>query len=153
MNNTISSAGIGRPWIVGLVVFGGGLLLTSPNIAWYWLPLALLIVGGLSWALISHELESRTGSYKLRPDTTVDREAALDTLKQQYAVGEIDDTEFERRLETLLENESIADVETRLDLDSEATNETQRVEQGTSKQIPHHGQKCHRRGKHQHGRH
>ncbi|MFC6765694.1 SHOCT domain-containing protein [Natrinema soli] len=78
---------------------------------------------------------------------------ALDTLKRQYAVGEIDDTEFERRLETLLENDSIADVENRIDVDSETASEAARAEEEPTKRSPHHHQKCHRRGKHQHGRH
>ncbi|WP_254533350.1 SHOCT domain-containing protein [Natrinema gelatinilyticum] len=107
----------------------------------------------MAWALIGHESENRTEGYRSSSDTSVDREAALDTLKQQYAVGEIDDAEFERRLETLLENETIADVENRSDVDAEPANEAQRVEQGTMKQTPRHRQKCHRRGKHRHGRH
>ncbi|WP_137285861.1 SHOCT domain-containing protein [Halorussus salinisoli] len=152
MNRAILGAGRG-PWIVGLIVFSGGLLVASPTIAWYWLPLTLLLVAGVAWFLTDRESESQTGNYESNPDASTDREAALDTLKQQYAVGEIGDAEFERRLETLLENETIADVETRVDADSEAANETEHAEQESRKQTPHHRHKCYRRGKHHHGRH
>jgi uncharacterized membrane protein len=37
-------------------------------------------------------------------------EAALAALRRRYAEGEIDETEFERRVERLLETESIADA-------------------------------------------
>ncbi|WP_433629252.1 SHOCT domain-containing protein [Halomicrococcus sp. NG-SE-24] len=152
MKRTIPVAGRGA-WLVGLVVFGGGLLVASPTIAWYWLPLMLLLVAGVAWVLTDRESESQTGNHRSNPDASTDKEAALDTLKQQYAVGEIGDAEFERRLETLLENETIADVETRADAESEAANETERAEQEPRKQTPHHRHKCHRRGKHHHGRH
>jgi len=152
MNRAILGAGRG-PWIVGLILFGGGLLVASPTIAWYWLPPTLLLVAGVAWVLTDRESESQTENYGSNPDASIDREAALDTLKQQYAVGEIGDAEFERRLETLLENETIADVETRVDADSEAVNETERAEQEPEKQTSHHRNKCHRRGKHHHGRH
>lgn len=46
-----------------------------------------------------------------KSDTTTDAEAALHALREQYATGEIDELAFERRLERLLETESIADAE------------------------------------------
>ncbi|WP_458186565.1 hypothetical protein [Haladaptatus sp. NG-WS-4] len=72
-------------------------------------------------------------------------------LKQQYAVGDIDDVEFERRLETLLESETVDDVENRLDINSVSTNEDERVPAPVKRKSPRHG--CHRGGKHRHGRH
>jgi uncharacterized membrane protein len=44
-----------------------------------------------------------------------DREDALETLKERYARGEIDEAEFEARLERLVENESVADVQARVE--------------------------------------
>lgn len=38
-------------------------------------------------------------------------EDALERLRTRYADGELSDAEFERRLETLLETETVADVE------------------------------------------
>lgn len=45
-----------------------------------------------------------------RPSPGVDAEDALDELRQRYARGELTDTEFEHRLERLLETESLADA-------------------------------------------
>lgn len=43
--------------------------------------------------------------------TNSDRENALADLRERYARGEIDDQEFERRVERLLETESVASAE------------------------------------------
>jgi len=126
--------------MVGLIVFGGSLLFASPNIAWYWLPFALLVVAGAAWVFGDRESASQTRSSESNPGTSADKEQALGTLKQQYAVGEIDDAEFENRLETLLENDSIADVENRIDVDSETASEAERAEAEPTKRSPHHRQ-------------
>ncbi|UPV76943.1 SHOCT domain-containing protein (plasmid) [Halorussus limi] len=107
----------------------------------------------MAWVFVDRKLLSQTRSYGSNSGATANKQKALDTLKQQYAVGEIDEAEFERRLETLLENESIADVENRTDVNSDTASETQPIEEGTTKQGPHHRQTCHRRGKHHRGRH
>ncbi|WP_435065143.1 SHOCT domain-containing protein [Halobaculum sp. EA56] len=43
-----------------------------------------------------------------------DRREALDTLRDRYARGELTDEQFERKLERLLETESIEDLEDRV---------------------------------------
>lgn len=40
-----------------------------------------------------------------------DREDALDLLRERYARGDLDEAEFERKVERLLETESLADAE------------------------------------------
>ncbi|WP_121820550.1 SHOCT domain-containing protein [Halostella salina] len=42
--------------------------------------------------------------------TEVDESAALETLRERYARGEIDELEYERRLEDLLETESVGEA-------------------------------------------
>ena len=49
------------------------------------------------------------------PAAAGDSEDALERLRVRYADGELSDAEFERRLEVLLETETIADVERYLD--------------------------------------
>jgi len=44
-------------------------------------------------------------------DDAPDPEAALQTLRERYAAGEIDEVTFERRVDRLLETETIADAE------------------------------------------
>ncbi|PSP32540.1 hypothetical protein BRC64_06440 [Halobacteriales archaeon QH_10_67_22] len=44
-----------------------------------------------------------------------DTDAALADLRERYARGEITDAEFERRVERLLETESVDDAETFFD--------------------------------------
>jgi uncharacterized membrane protein len=50
------------------------------------------------------------------PERTDDRDTtdALDTLRDRYARGELTDEQFERKLEHLLESESLDDVEDRV---------------------------------------
>lgn len=48
-------------------------------------------------------------------DDPDEESAALATLKDRYASGEIDEATFERQLEGLLENATVEDVERRLE--------------------------------------
>ncbi len=45
------------------------------------------------------------------PAVPADREDVLDLLRERYARGELDDAEFERKVQRLLETESLADAE------------------------------------------
>ncbi|MXV60865.1 DUF1707 domain-containing protein [Natronorubrum sp. JWXQ-INN-674] len=54
-----------------------------------------------------------------------EQQRALETLRQRYASGEIDEAEFERRVTRLLETESVADAKTVFeDTDEEAAERT-----------------------------
>ncbi|WP_415381063.1 pentapeptide repeat-containing protein [Halosimplex sp. TS25] len=82
-------AGWSNFWIVFVVGFAGVLPVASALSGWY---------------------ESRaTGSDPGERDEQTD---ALATLRRRYADGEIGDAEFERRVERLLEAESVDDAET-----------------------------------------
>ncbi len=145
---------MGRAWLIGALVFVGALVAARAGMAWYWPLAALAVAAGTAWILTNWRSKNRSGTSDRAAGSSTDPEAALETLKEQYAVGEIDDAEFERRLETLLENETIADVENRVDVDSETESETPQIDQEATKQTPRHRQKCGRRGRHHgHGRH
>lgn len=58
--------------------------------------------------------------------TVDDKQDALDRLRTRYAEGELTEAEFERRLETLLETETVGDVERYLE---KADSEEQTSEQ------------------------
>ncbi|WP_394352010.1 SHOCT domain-containing protein [Halorussus halophilus] len=47
------------------------------------------------------------------PDEPTNNKEALETLRDRYARGELTDEQFERKLERLLDTESLEDVEDR----------------------------------------
>ena len=59
-------------------------------------------------------VEGRKQASATHDESVGDDEAALEQLKRRYARGKIDEVEFERRTATLLENDSIEDVQERV---------------------------------------
>ncbi|MFC4448629.1 SHOCT domain-containing protein [Halorussus aquaticus] len=51
-----------------------------------------------------------------------DNRGALETLRERYARGELTDEQFERKVERLLDTESLEDVEDRARVREEETN-------------------------------
>ncbi|WP_265109754.1 SHOCT domain-containing protein [Halosolutus halophilus] len=151
MKLTIPISPVGRVWIVGLLTLGVGLVAAGTVIPWYWLLPAFIGGVGAMWILGEGGSTPRSGDSSDGLDASTDGEAALATLKQQYAVGKIDDAEFERRLETLMENETIADVERRRDVEAEVTDEIERAPD-PARENPPNRHECRRRGKRHHGR-
>ncbi len=149
---------MGRAWIAGLVAVGVGLVAAGSMIHWSWLLPASLVGVGAAWLLSERDADGRSGGIEAG---STDEDAALETLKRQYAVGEIDEAEFERRLETLLGTGSVADVEDRIGVeagpadetvDSDATNVARQSPEPTGHAPPdRHG--CRRRGMGRRGRH
>ncbi|MEY7850432.1 SHOCT domain-containing protein [Natrarchaeobius sp. A-rgal3] len=79
------------------------------------------IFGRLAAAVVGATDESATDADEESDDE--DPNDALERLRARYADGELSDAEFERRLEILLETETVADVERYLangDQESEA---------------------------------
>ncbi|MDY6818610.1 MAG: SHOCT domain-containing protein [Halobacteriales archaeon] len=89
--------------IGGLVVFltlGVGLTLLFFGVDWFWIVFVLgfAVVLPMVGILTGDENEP-TASEATQPDP-------LETLRERYARGEIDEAEFERRLDRLLDTES-----------------------------------------------
>lgn len=60
--------------------------------------------------------------------TVDDKQDALDRLRTRYAEGELTEAEFERRLETLLETETVGDVERYLEKTDSEEQTSERTE-------------------------
>jgi uncharacterized membrane protein len=84
---------LGSPffWVAFPVGFGGGM------------PLA---IGLARWYESTHD-----GRHERSRKAENDTDAALEALRERYARGELDEDEFEARVERLLETESVADAE------------------------------------------
>ena len=108
MNRTILSSALDRPLVLGGVLVGGAFLAGIAGIGGVWLPV-VLGVAALAWAgsnAVAGDGDRSGGSSA----GATSGDTALETLKEQYAAGEIDEQEFERRVETLLETEPAEDV-------------------------------------------
>ncbi|MFC7073920.1 SHOCT domain-containing protein [Halovenus rubra] len=88
----LSVVGIESFWVVFVVGFGGVL------------PLSLALV---QYYQETDDQPERNERSTERPTETED---ALDELRQRYARGEFSDEEFDRRVERLLETESVHDA-------------------------------------------
>ncbi|MXV63574.1 SHOCT domain-containing protein [Natronorubrum sp. JWXQ-INN-674] len=71
----------------------------------------------------AESMAERESAAKAEPG---DPEDALERLRVRYADGELSETEFERRLEVLLETETVADVERYLEDDGDRANGRER---------------------------
>jgi uncharacterized membrane protein len=101
--------------VAGLTI--GALLLTGfallfSGYPYFWLvwavgfPALLPVTVGLA-----KYYEGREREAPATPEPTSDTDQALQVLRERYARGDIDEETFERRLELLLETESVADVD------------------------------------------
>ena len=74
--------------------------------------LAPLILGLLGFAYLKTDDDPISQWIRSEDDTVTDpKEDALSVLRQRYARGEIDEDEFERRLNDLLETETVEQAE------------------------------------------
>ena len=115
--------------ITSLLVLGAGLVALFMGYGWFWIvfavgfavvvPLVKTIVTELNLGT-SESRESPTEAARPTRDgvgtsdrwdsTGTTRRDALETLRERYAQGELSEAEFERKLETLLETETLEDA-------------------------------------------
>jgi len=99
--------------IASLLVLGVGLTALFLGFDWFWVVFAVgfaVVVPIVS--ILAGEDESETDEFPIPPSepTTDD---PLETLRRRYAAGELTEEQFERKLEALLETETMEAVEDR----------------------------------------
>lgn len=98
--------------VVGVVMaltFLVGFGLLAVGYPWFWIAFPVGFAGVLPAAIgLVRLYESRTATSEGERDERTD---ALESLRERYARGEIDEAEFESRLELLLETESVSEAE------------------------------------------
>ena len=107
------------PGVVAMLTLGGGLAALFAGYGWFWMVFVLgfAVATPLTALLVGDDEERERWAETGRADGTAersaprDREDALDLLRERYARGELDDVEFERKVERLLETESVAEAE------------------------------------------
>lgn len=99
-------------------MMGGGMMLFGAPMFGGWFMFVLLLLG-VGFLLLNDRDDSARSTERTAGRTTqttdldgaiergeIDEDAALATLRERYARDELDDQEFERKVETLLETES-----------------------------------------------
>ena len=89
--------------LIFLVAFG----LLALDVAWFWVVFPVGFAGVLPAVIGLVRYYEQSAS---TAESAADTDDPLETLKRQYARGEIDETEFERRLDGLLDSDSAAET-------------------------------------------
>ena len=100
--------------VVAILTLGLGVLAVVLGVDHAW---AIFVVGWLLVVPLIDEVGADVIGWLARrtADRSEEEFNPLATLQDRYARGELDEATFERRLERLLENETVEDVERRLE--------------------------------------
>jgi uncharacterized membrane protein len=94
------------------VAFG----LMAADVSFFWVAFVVGFGGLMPTAIgLVRWYEARSQRDDATEDSQSEQERALVALRERYARGELDDEEFETRVERLLETESVADARTYVD--------------------------------------
>ena len=120
--------------VVMALTFLVGFGLMFAGVPWFWVAFPVGFAGLLPAAIGLARWYER--SWSVSEPTASPEERALEELRERYARGDLTDEEFERRVERLLETESIDDAETFLagDAPSEAGDSATETERRESRE-------------------
>jgi uncharacterized membrane protein len=97
--------------VVIALIFLVGFGLLAVGYPWFWVAFPVGFAGVLPAALAVVKWYEMRQAEQVADTTPDELESALATLRRRYAEGEIDEAEFEQRVERLLGTESVADAE------------------------------------------
>ena len=100
--------------VAAILTLGLGLTALFLGIEWFWMIFVFGFAVVVPLLAILLETGEETESTD-EPSGQPDEQDALETLRDRYARGELDDCEFERKVEKLVENESIEQIEARVE--------------------------------------
>lgn len=104
--------------VAAILTLGLGLTALFLGVEWFWMifVIGFAVVVPILAILLEEDEETESTD---EPSGQTDEQDALETLRDRYARGELDDYEFERKVEKLVENESIEQVEERVEKERE----------------------------------
>jgi uncharacterized membrane protein len=102
------------PALTSVAVLGLGFVVLGLGYSWFWVVWAAGFVSLVPIAAIlsEHVFDAEPES---PPPGESDETRALQSLRERYANGEIDEPEFERRLDDLLATESVVEARARVE--------------------------------------
>lgn len=106
--------------VAAILTLGFGIVAFLLGFEWFWMVFVLgwiVVVPLLAVLFDSSEVDRAPDDRS----SGSERQDALETLRDRYARGELDDVEFERRVEKLLENESVEQIAERVEREGERT--------------------------------
>jgi uncharacterized membrane protein len=111
--------------LTALFVLGAGLLALFLGIDWFWMIFALgfavlvPLVKVVSDGFGTDDDGDETGRAESDRTTPESKQNALDALRDRYARGELSEAEFEQKVETLLETETLEGARERVEREGE----------------------------------
>jgi len=99
---------VGGVVVAGILLVAFGLL--AVGYPWFWVAFPVGFGGVLPAAIALARLYERRREERAADEAPTEQEAALSTLRDRYARGELTEAEFERKVERLLETETVADA-------------------------------------------
>jgi uncharacterized membrane protein len=100
------------PAITAVSILGLGFIVLGLRYSWFWV---VWVAGFVSLVPITAILSEAIGEPDSGETSPADEAEALEVLRERYAAGEIDEVQFERRLDALLGTETVEEARDRVE--------------------------------------